>query len=76
MSGTSLSGFVVSEGRGGQKAVSSQHFEYEGLPKPQGISINFGRPGETFFISGVDIEFIDQIKFGDVKAEFGVSGVG
>ena len=76
MTGTSLSGFVVSEGRGGQKATSSQHFEYEGLPKPQGISINFGRPGETFFISGVDIEFIDQIKFGDVKAEFGVSGVG
>ena len=43
MSGTSLSGFVVSEGRGGQKATSSQHFEYEGLPKPQGISINFGK---------------------------------
>lgn len=74
LSGVGISGFVVAEGRGGQKAVSSQYFEYEGLPSVDGISINFGRPGELFFISGDSIEFLDSIKFGDVSAEFGVSG--
>jgi len=73
-SGLNTSGYILAESRGGQKAISTQYFEYEGLPQPEGISISFGRPGEMFYISGEGIEYIDAIKFGDFEAVFGVSG--